>query len=86
MAQVVSIWRPKAPVGWFSVGDVATRGMLPPAGAIVVRSDSTSCLVSKPAKYRVVHQDKTSGFVIWRPVPRKGQVSSVGAIRGVTVA
>lgn len=72
--QVLSIWRPKAPAGWFSVGDVASHGVLPPAGAIVVRADMTGCLVSKPAKYRVAHQDKASGFVIWRPVARKGQV------------
>ncbi|CAM9745500.1 unnamed protein product, partial [Hapterophycus canaliculatus] len=73
--QTISIWRPKAPPGWFSVGDVATRGLLPPSGAVVVRADATGCLVSKPAKFRVVHQDKATGFVVWRPVARQGQVS-----------
>eukprot|EP00903_Cladosiphon_okamuranus_P019656 g18070.t4 len=73
--QTISIWRPKAPPGWFSVGDVASRGLLPPPGALVVRADATGCLVSKPAKFRVLHQDKATGFVIWRPVARQGQVS-----------
>lgn len=74
--QVLSIWRPKSPVGWYSIGDVTSHGVLPPAGAVVVRADTTGCLVSKPAKFRVVHQDKTSGYVVWRPVPRKGQVGA----------
>lgn len=42
----------------------------------MVRADTTGCLMSKPAKFRVVHQDKNSGYVVWRPVPRKGQVNS----------
>ncbi|CAM9107710.1 unnamed protein product, partial [Ectocarpus fasciculatus] len=73
--QTISIWRPKAPPGWFSVGDVASRGLSPPPGAVVVRADATGCMVSKPAKFRVVHQDKATGFVVWRPVARQGQVS-----------
>ena len=40
----------------------------------MVKADATGCLVSKPAKFRVVHQDKTTGYVVWRPVARKGQV------------
>ena len=71
---MVSIWRPRATPGWFSVGDIASLGVLPPAGAVVVRADATSCLVSKPVKFRVVHQDKTTGYVVWRPVARSGQV------------
>ncbi|CAM9591597.1 unnamed protein product, partial [Scytosiphon promiscuus] len=73
--QTISIWRPKAPQGWFSLGDVASRGILPPAGGVAVRADATGCLVSKPAKFRVVHQDKATGYVVWRPVARQGQVS-----------
>lgn len=74
VVQTISIWRPKASPGWFSVGDVASRGLLPPPGAVVARADATGCLVSKPAKFRVVHQDKATGFVVWRPVARQGQV------------
>lgn len=75
--QTISIWRPKAPPGWFSIGDVASQGLLPPPGAVVVRADATGCLVSKPAKFRVVHQDKATGFVVWRPVARQGQVRTL---------
>lgn len=78
--QVISIWRPKAPPGWFSVGDVTSRGLSSPAGAVVVKADATGCLVSKPAKFRVVHQDKTTGYVVWRPVARKGQVGLVETV------
>ncbi|CAM9363904.1 unnamed protein product, partial [Discosporangium mesarthrocarpum] len=72
-SEMLSIWRPKAPNGWFSVGDVARLGSLPPPGAVVIRGDNTGCVVSKPAKFRVVYQDKESGYNIWRPVPRQGQ-------------
>ncbi|CAM9093982.1 unnamed protein product [Chrysoparadoxa australica] len=73
--QPVSIWRPKAPEGWFSVGDVASFGTSPPAGGLVVKGDNTGCLVSKPAKFRLIFQDKATGYTVWRPMPRKGQVT-----------
>ncbi|CAM9123344.1 unnamed protein product [Choristocarpus tenellus] len=72
---VLTIWRPRVPDGWFSVGDVASLGSRLPSGAVVVRGDSTGCDISKPAKFRVVYQDKASGYNIWRPVPKQGQVS-----------
>ena len=43
----------------------------------MVKADATGCLVSKPAKFRMVYQDKTAGYVVWRPVARKGQVGFI---------
>lgn len=79
----VTIWRPKAPDGWFILGDYAQGNYGAPFGsALLVKAtndDPNNPLIKPPTSYSQVWTDRSSGGEydgsIWFPVPPEGYLS-----------
>ena len=81
-----SVWRPRLPIGWHSLGDVAVNALEPPPSTVIFKAteveSNTLSPLSHPVAYERVWRDtgwrargKRKGTVsFWRPVPRKGYV------------
>lgn len=68
-----SIWRPRAPPGFFILGDVAVSHRTKYVGqnVLVVRDDGE--LVAPPISFEMIWSD--NGIAIWRPIPPSGYVA-----------
>jgi len=74
--QPVSVWRPKCPHGYTSVGDMVSFGKdPPPSPAILVKDAHTA----KPTSFHLEWRDTKKDVAFWVPVPPKGYVA-VGCI------
>lgn len=79
--EVISIWRPKSPSGYFSLGDVVSFGLDPPSAKAIVAKEGTyqgSPWLAKPLSFRLEWRDtkqgKSSPSAFWIPVAPEGYV------------
>lgn len=73
----VSIWRAKAPSGYYSVGDIVVGSYVQPARGFLLKPNDSS-IVSSPTSYLEIWSDKGSGadqnVKLWRPLCNGGYV------------
>ncbi|KAK3283369.1 hypothetical protein CYMTET_8928, partial [Cymbomonas tetramitiformis] len=82
----ISMWRARAPEGYYSLGDCLSQAHLPPVSTLVFREAGKECvLLAPPIGFEQVWKDKDSagGTVsFWRPVPPVGYVAMGHLVSG----